>query len=267
MDEKLHLTNASLVITLRCTLKCKLCTAQVPYYDIPPHYSFETIRSAIKNFFKVVEKVDKLTINGGEALTHPQLPEILDEVAAYQSRIGLLEILTNGTVLPKGNLLGKLRDYHVDILVNNYGAHLSTKIPELVQAFQEYGIVYRLRDQNEESRYFGGWVDISDLSLKDRPEADTKALFAKCVYPGAFRCFAIFGDKAYICGVYKRCADLGTIPDNPDEYVDFSDFSSDSDEQKIKKIKDFYNRDFFSSCRYCDGFCSDSPRYLPAEQL
>lgn len=267
MGGKLHLTNASLVITLRCTLRCKLCTAQAPYYDVPPHYSFGTISTAIKNFFAIVDRLDKLTINGGEALMHPKLPEILDELAAYQSRIGLLEILTNGTLLPKQKLLEKLRDYHVDILVNNYGSHLSVQIPALIQVFKEYGITYRLRDQNEETRYFGGWVDISDLSLKNRTDADTKALFAKCVYPGAFRCFAIFGDRAYICGVYKRCSDLGTIPDSPEEYVDFSDTSPDSTQERIRKIEAFYDRDFFSSCRYCDGFCPDSPRYLPAEQL
>jgi hypothetical protein len=239
----------------------------VPYYDRPPHYSFETISAAIKNFFAVVETVDKLTINGGEALLHPQLPEILDLLAVYKTRIGLLEILTNGTVLPGIELLGKLRDYRVDILVNNYGSHLSTRIPEIIDVFEKYGIDHRLRDQNAETRYCGGWVDISDLSLKNRADSDTKTLFSKCVYPGAFRCFAIFGDKAYICGIYKRCVDLGTIADNPNEYVDFSDLCPDSDEEKRHKIQYFYERDFFSSCRFCDGFCPDSPRYLPAEQL
>ena len=267
MHEKIKLTNASLVITLRCTLKCKLCTAHVPYYAVPPHYSLETISTAVKNFFAVIETVGKLTINGGEALMHPELPEILDELSAYKGRIGLLELLTNGTLLPKPRLLEKLRDNNVDILVNNYGGHLSVKVEKLVEAFKSYGITYRLREQNEDERYFGGWVDISDLTRKERDDADTKALFGKCVYPGAFRCFAIFGDRAYICGVYKRCFDLGIVPDNPDEYVDFSDACADTLEGKILKIRRFYERDFFSSCRFCDGFCPDSPRYLPAEQL
>ena len=72
--------------------------------------------------------------------------------------------------------------------------------------------------------------------------------------------------KLYICGVYKRCVSEGVIPDIEDEYVDFLNDSWNLEVTK-KKIANFYNRKFFSACKYCSGFCPDSERFAPAEQL
>ena len=267
--EKINMKNVSLVITLRCSLKCKLCTAFAPYYDNPPHYSYEMLEKSINRYFEIVDKVDKFTINGGEALLHESLPQIVDLlITKYIDRIGMLEFLTNGTIEPSQLLIEKLKmTPKVNIMINNYGKTISTKVNQIVKDFQENNIAYRLRDQNEEKRYCGGWVDITDLSKKERTEEETQQLFQQCVYPGAFRCFAIFGDKAYICGVYLRCKSTNIIGDNKDEYVDFSEESNLSNEDIKQKILRFYEKPFFSSCQFCNGFCPESERYLPAQQL
>jgi hypothetical protein len=249
-------------------LKCKLCTAFVPYYEIAPHYSYETLTTSVVRYFDLIDTVEKFTINGGEALLHEKLPEIIDFLAGYIDRIGMLEILTNGTIIPNEQLLKSLSfSPKVNILVNNYGPSLSNKIPQITNLFRNNGIAFRLREQNAETRYCGGWVDISDLSYKNRSEEETENLFNHCVYPGAFRCFAIFGDKAYICGVYIWCKTEGIISSNPYEYVDFSEDSTASAEEIKKQILGFYDRRFFTSCKYCNGFCEDSERFLPAEQM
>lgn len=266
--KKIIMSNVSLVVTLRCSLKCKLCTAFVPYYDAVPHYSYETLAKSVVKYFELVERVEKFTINGGEAFLHEKLPEIVDLLAGYIDRIGMLEILTNGSIVPNDRILKSLSfSTKVNILINNYGSTLSTKIPQITQALNNNGIAYRLRDQNAEKKYCGGWVDITDLSDKKRSDIETENLYNNCVYPGAFRCFAIFGDRAYICGVYLRTKSTGIISDNPDEYVDFSDHSTTSSEAKIEQIQRFFDRRFFSSCKFCNGFCENSKRYLPAEQL
>lgn len=265
--KKIKMSNVSLVITLRCSLKCKLCTAFAPYYTEPPHYPLDMLKKSVIRYFDLVESVDKFTINGGEALLHKDLPELIDFLAGYIDRIGMLEILTNGTIVPSERLLQSLSfSPKVNIMVNNYGTAISTKIPEIIDGFERYHIAYRLRDQNEEKNYCGGWVDISNLDFKSRSKAETEKLFSHCVYPTAFRCFAIFGDKAYICGVYLRCKTMGIIPNYPEEYVDFSDANTATPEEQIRQIEYFYDKPY-SSCEYCDGFCPESKRYTPAEQL
>jgi hypothetical protein len=76
----------------------------------------------------------------------------------------------------------------------------------------------------------------------------------------------IFDRKAYICGVYKRCENLGIITDIPNDYIDFSNTVTPVSVKK-EQIKNFYNRKYFTACAYCSGFCADSPRFTPAEQL
>lgn len=265
--EKIRMSNVSLVITLKCTLKCKLCTAFAPYYTNPPHFPFEMLKKSIIRYFDLVEYVDKFTINGGEALMHKNLPDLIDFLSNYIDRIGMLEFLTNGTITPNERLLKSLKfSPKVNILVNNYGDDLSSSIPKIIEAFEEHNIAYRLRDQNAEKNYCGGWVDISDVSYKNRSSIETNELFNHCVYPTAFKCFAIFGDKAYICGQYLWCKSTGVIDDHPEEYVDFSDECKLTCEEQIEKIKRFFDKPR-SSCEFCDGFCPESKRFTPAEQL
>lgn len=267
MEQSLHLTNTTLVVTFRCNLKCKLCAVSAPYYEVPPHYSLENLTESVRRYFEVVDYVDKFTINGGEPMLHPQLPEIMDFMGNYIDRIGILEIITNGAVAVNDQLLVSLsRSNKIDILVDNYGPELSPKVPQIIDAFNSTGIKHRIRKYYGEDAHLGGWVDLLDLAKKDRTTEETENIYKHCAYPGPFHCFVIFDQKAYICGVYKRCESLGIIPVNPSEYVDFSSDSTPIAEKK-KQIQNFYNRKNFSACEYCSGFCEDSKRYAPAEQL
>lgn len=265
--EKIKMTNVTLAVTLRCDLKCKLCAVFAPYYDQPPHYSVNVLKKSIIHYFDLVDYVDKFTISGGEALLHNGLPEIIDFLAGYADHFGMLEILTNGTVVPNERLIQSLSfSPKVNILVNDYGPDISRKIPEILKSLQDRKIAYRYREQNASKAHCGGWVDISDLSDKKSTDKQIEERFRNCAYPGAFRCFAIFGDKAYICGVYLRCKTIGLIPDCPSEYVDFSDSNTETKEEQIQKILYFFEKPY-SACAYCNGFCPESKRYTPAEQL
>jgi len=267
MEQTLNLSNTTLVVTLRCNLKCKFCAVLAPYYSVPPHYPLEELTKTISNYFKVVDKVEKFTINGGEPLLHPHLPEIVDFLASYIDKIGLLEILTNGTAVPCERLLKSLRfSNKVDILVDDYGQNISTKIPQIIDAFKSAGIKYRHRKYYGEDTHCGGWVDLLDLSKKERSASETERIYKHCAYPGPFHCLAIFGHKAYICGIYKRLESIGVIPDTSCECIDFANDSISINEKK-DQIRNFYNRPFFSACAYCNGFCGDSERFAPAEQL
>lgn len=52
-----YLRRTTFVITQRCTLKCKLCLAFMPYYDNPVHTAYEQACRIIDNYFKIVDQV------------------------------------------------------------------------------------------------------------------------------------------------------------------------------------------------------------------
>lgn len=267
MHNEFHLTNTTLVVTMRCNLRCKLCAVSVPYYKHPEHYSIELLKKTVDRYFMAVDRVDKFTINGGEPLTHPQLAELMDYLLRYSDRMGMLEILTNGSLVPSEELVDVLaKSDKTNVLVDDYGPEISKKVSDAIDVFESQGIAYRHRSYHGVDPHCGGWVDLTQICKKNRSLEETAEIYAKCAYPGPFHCLAIFGGKAYICGVYKKCVTDGLISDMPTEYIDF--LADDYDVAKVRaQITSFHNRKYFSACAYCDGFCPDSPRYTPAEQL
>jgi MoaA/NifB/PqqE/SkfB family radical SAM enzyme len=221
----------------------------------------------ICGIFDIVDVIEKFNINGGEPLLHPQLPEIIDFLSAFISKINMLEITTNGTVVPSDRLLKSLTfSNKVDILVDNYGPELSTNITKIVNAFNSANIRHRVRTYYGANVHCGGWVDLSDLSKKHTIAKDIENTFSRCYLNSKLKCMPIIDGSMYVCPTYKRCKDLNLISDNPDEYIDILSNSISLSDKK-ERIRNFYNRKYFTACAYCNGFCDDSPRFAPAEQL
>jgi hypothetical protein len=248
-------------------LRCKFCAVSAPYYADPPHYSYQNLIQSIDEYFKCIDGVEKFTINGGEPFLHAQLPEVMEYFAQYMDKIGMLEIITNGSIAPTKKLLKSMQfSSKIDILIDDYGPELSPNVTQIIEALKLYGIKHRHRKYYGKDAHCGGWVDLLDLSKKQRSSAETERIYKHCAYPGPFHCFVIFDRKAYICGVYKRCESLGIIPNVSGDYIDFTD-AAISVSAKREQIRNFYKRKYFTACEYCNGFCEDSPRFMPAEQL
>ena len=267
MEKSLRLERVGLSITVRCNLKCKLCNAYSPYYTRENHYSFQCLSKTIMRYFEVVDMVEKFTVAGGEPLLHPDLPEIIDYLMNYIEKIGVLEIITNGTIVPNNKLLNALSASNkIRVLIDDYGPELSQKIPYITVALGDAGVSYVVRKNYELEAHYNGWVDLSDLSNKYRTEEENEEIYHRCVYSTKLKCFPILDGKAYICATYKRCLDIGIIKDNPSEYINLFDDTVSIEAQR-NLILEFFNRSYFSSCEYCNGFFEDSKRYPPAEQL
>lgn len=267
MEKNIHLSNTTLVVSLQCNLKCRLCAVSAPYYKEPPCYSVDMLKKSVDRYFEAVDYIDKFTVNGGEPLIYPHIDEIMDHLLKYSDRMGMLEIITNSSVVPNDKLIDVLKKSDkIDILLDDYGPELSKGADKTVEIFEHESIKYRRRTYYGKDAHFGGWVDLRDVSKKDRSADETSKVYQNCAYPGPFHCFVLFGGKAYICGVYAWCVNEGIIPDNKEEYIDFlaSDFDADSAKEKIAA---FYDRQYFSACEYCNGFCMTSERFEPAEQL
>lgn len=267
MEKEVRLTNTTLVVTLKCNLNCKLCAVSAPYYKNPPSYAIEDLKKSIDRYFEAVDYIEKFTVNGGEPFLYPDIDKVIVHLLQYEEKIGMLEIITNSTVTPSDKLVSALmRSDKVDILLDDYGMSLSKGIQKTIDIFEQEHIKYRHRIYYGRDAHLGGWVDLRDLSKKERSAKETESIYKNCAYPGPFHCFVLFGGKAYICGVYARCIEEGIIPKREDETVDFLKENWDVEEAR-RNILSFYDRTYFSACEYCNGFCMDAKRYEPAEQL
>lgn len=268
MEEKIptNLLRGSVVITLRCTLRCKLCAAYVPCYDNQPHFSYEKIAKTIDNYFSIVDTVGDFSLSGGEPLLHEDLGRIIKKTLEYSDRINRLLILTNGTLLFKDEVLEILKENrdkcHVNI--SDYG-YLSSKASKLADILQKNMISHRTINYSGDNLFCDGWVDYGDHSRKAFTQEETDKKGARCVFR-KMNSTLIQDGEIHRCGRAFRRMELGIIPKNKSEYVDLFD-DSISNTEKRKTIINLFNAKSTTSCAFCNGLCDDSERFPAAEQI
>lgn len=249
--------------TLRCTLRCKLCIARTPLLDKPYHPSIDYLKKQADALFSVVSFIQDFNISGGEPFLRTDLAELLVFLRVnYKDKIGRCRIFTNGTLLPPQ---GEKVDFYEEarlwgdsfsIVVDKYV--VSTKCDKIAARLKNEEIAFDIRDYTDDL-HCEGWADFGDLSLKHSDE-EAFSLFQNCAAKQGF--YLNFEDGEFNhCVNAKRLHEKGVCND----YVDFlSDFPVKT---KKEQLIELLSREHYESCKYCNGICDDSKRFLPAEQL
>lgn len=268
--EKFTMKRASLLVSLNCNLKCKLCTVGSPYYSGSKFPELSELEGQIHALFEVVDLVEIFTISGGEPLLYKQLPQLLESLLKYSDHFEKIEIITNGTIIPTEELLEAVKKYgdkFLRFIVDDYGNTLSKKASHIASLLDENNIPYRLNDYCSDDLRFGGWVDHGPMTDIVNTKIEARKLFAKCAQPQKMGfCFLYVDGCLYPCSVVFRRFKLGQSVDEKD-YVNIIDQSLTTDEKR-KKISDIYNTDCLESCEYCTyALSDDAPRFPPAVQM
>ena len=269
MNDKLSLRRAVLNITAKCTLKCKHCVMGAPYYKNPPHYKYEIIEKTIEKMFAIVDHIQWIEFSGGEPLMHEELGKMMEKLMEYHSQFDKLLIMTNGTLLPRGDVAEIMKKYHESIIVmmSHYG-ELSRNADKLIAFCNENNIACEVKKYYGEEQHYGGWVDYGDFHKYNRNEEILKEMYQRCGATKMKGCFTTHGGQMHWCVPSARGMKLtNKIPDNKEEYIDLFDESMTVEMQR-EKIKKMQNAEYISACDYCAGFSEEnSIRIKAAEQV
>lgn len=255
--------------TYCCTLKCRLCCAGVPQLPSPlPYYTYEELTSDISRFFELVDAVDIFTISGGEPLLHKRIADIVGYVRAFRDRIGRLELITNGTLLPSEELLLNMKEAGGRVLLDDYGPALSIKAEEFEQMLIAHGVKYERRYQGttEKGAHCGGWIDCTTYLEEERTEKELKRRADKCIQIHELRCNPSMDGKLYPCPNQATWTKNGKLPDEPAYYLDLRDNVTPLEEQR-KRASEYIKIPYLPACKHCNGYFDDAKRYVPAEQI
>jgi hypothetical protein len=218
---------------------------------------------SVDKLFVLVDFVEKLTLTGGEPLLNKELSKLIDYLCQYRNKIGFVEIITNGTIIPNGTLIIACQRFaNIEFLVDDYGPDVSTKASETVRLILNHEIKVRRRNYYGDNAHLGGWVDFGDLSHKHDDTAAAE-LYRNCAYSRSDNlCYGIYGGKVSQCSVSRRCAEQDiTSHDN------ILDLFCDNQTADNKKLWFTQTRDKLDACNYCNGMCLYSQRYSAAEQI
>lgn len=266
MDNSIRICHGTLIITFRCSLKCKLCCVYAPYYRDAEDYSADELKKTVDMFFKVIDFCDVFNIQGGEPLLHRELPEIIDHVMEYRGQMRQVLLTTNGTLLPSKELLETLAKYRDCLKVNisNYGPNLSKCVPEVIALLNEYNIPNHVFKYYGDDMHYGGWLDFTDHTYKNMTEDE---IIKQCEDCGCRRepQFAIRGHEMFCCGRVMRRVDLGVIEKNDESCVDL--FDNKPIEDKRKDVFNIIHAKYTPACPYCTGKRAEREHVDPAVQL
>jgi len=261
--EKLTTVNVYFLITEVCTLKCKLCSAGMPYYKNSKPVPYEQIIKDIDSIFEIYKYVEKVDISGGEPLTHPDVNKIFLHMLKYKNQIGSLRLITNGTLVPNKELIQIFSKNNVEIILDDYGA-VSVKKEEIINLAKENNLRLRVNVYSGDSQFCDGWVDLGDLNHRNSTELEDEEKFNNC-FIGQHMCLTVKNGKLYQCA---RSILIEEFTQNGNDFEHIVDLSENiSVEEKIKKAMKF-GKERIKACSYCNGFDPQkSKRYSAAEQL
>lgn len=238
----------TVVLTERCTLRCRECMNFMPHYRHPRNYDWGEMRKALGRLFEI-ETFFEVVTEGGEIFLHPNLPDLM-EMLIESPKVDKITPITNGTIMPDARTLAMFRHPKVTVRISNYGEH-SYGLKGMAELFDREGVQYHVMLQP--------WIKCNEIRLYDRTMEQTQEVYVNCCKSDGTP--FLWNGRLYKCQFAGSVEQLGAIPRNPDDSVDL--LAEPHDPQGLReRVERFYKRvPFIDACRYCLG------RYYRAEPV
>ncbi len=256
--DKLFLRSVDIIITERCSLRCRDCSNLMQYYKKPVNCNINELMRTIDSFCTYIDEVNEFRVIGGEPFMNKEFHLIIKRLID-EPKVKRIVIYTNGTIVPKEDKIEYLKNSKVLVLITDYG-ELSGKLKELTQTLQQNNIAFYAPKPP-------GWTDCSKIMKHNRTIEQQKEIFSKCC---AKNTVTLSDGKLYRCPFVANADRLQAVPDFENDYIDL--FQNPVETLDIyemkKKIRTFLlEKDFLETCDYCSGRSFDDPEIPPAIQL
>ncbi|MDR1148649.1 MAG: hypothetical protein LBK66_08470 [Spirochaetaceae bacterium] len=269
--QALDLFILNITLTLRCTLKCKLCAADVIRYDKAPHFTKEFIFNVIDRCFEIVDRVERFQLSGGEPLLHKDFNAIVQKALSYSERFGNIGIFTNGTIAPGQDLIDQILSFgHRDkfkFYISHYG-NISNKADECIELLKAAGIPYEVKIYHGDNQHFDGWIDYGNYKYQNYSEDSLIDMFKNCAVNRIGGIWSCRYGELHRCTRSASGMDLKMIPRVKDDYISL--FENIPIERQKEKLRRIMSKQYLTACKYCSGDFGTGDkqkRYPAAEQI
>lgn len=245
--DKLFLRSVDVVITEKCSLKCKDCSNLMQYYDKPVDVSFSEVVSDFNKLTKYLDGIFEVRLIGGEPFMNKDIYKILEYLYTKDNIIKIV-VYSNAMIPIRQEYAHLLTNDKLVFSLTNY-EELAKNTPKVVAQLKELGAAYRLHPPEN-------WTDSGEIRDFKRDSDGIQTIFKNCCGKNLL---TLSKGKLYRCPFSANADRLRAIPDDPLNYV-----SADASPAQIRH----FTRDitFLPACNFCKGRSFDSPSIIPALQ-
>jgi organic radical activating enzyme len=255
--DKLFLRSVDIIVTERCSLKCRDCSNLMQYYQRPVDCHISQVVSDIDALCATVDGLNEVRLIGGEPLMNRDFGLVVQRLVS-EPKVRRIVIYTNGTIVPNSRQLELLRDRKLLFLITDYGL-LSKKRDELVRTLRNAQLDYHIVKA-------GGWSECSAIRRHNRTDLEQVTVFASCC---AKNLLTLSEGKLYRCPFAANADRLRAIPDFEEDHVSLleSSYSSESSLALKHRVRAFLmEKRFLEACDYCSGRPFGAPEIPAAVQ-
>ncbi|MFC2039099.1 hypothetical protein ACFLUG_04950, partial [Chloroflexota bacterium] len=246
-----------LIITERCSLRCRDCSNLMQYYEKPKDCDINMLLKSIDAFCKVIDDVMDFRVLGGDVFMNKEWPLVIKRLTD-EPKARRVVLYTNGTLVPKEKDISCLKNAKVLVIISDYG-FLSKKLGELKQLFEQNKIAYHILEVNE-------WLDCSVITPHNRSIDKNREIYKSCC---AKNIDTLSDGKLFRCPYAANAHRLSAVPDYKTDYIDL--FQEPLDAESIRetknKVRDYIlHKDYLETCDYCNGRPLSGTEIQPAIQ-
>tara|TARA_B100000767_G_scaffold270193_1_gene293411 strand:+ start:818 stop:2086 length:1269 start_codon:yes stop_codon:yes gene_type:complete len=245
LKNQTHLWRADILLTEKCTLNCTFCNMYMPHYKKPKHKDLEKMKEDIDILFKNVDYMSTLHLVGGEPFLYPNHKDIFEYIGEnYRDRIDNVLITTNGTLVPKPEVLDLIKKYNFLVSISDYtdGINYKRRFDIFIKKLDEKKVNYFTRKDIL-------WSDFGDPRVSKYEKFSEEEMvvhFNKCVAP--YR--GLSNKKLYFCHLNTSAVLSEILEDDPNDFIDLENTSP---EELIKFDVGFIKKGYLTFCKNCNG--------------
>lgn len=253
--ETLDLKYVDIIITERCSLRCRDCSNLMQYYVKPKNCDLTLLFESVDKLMTCVDSLQEFRVIGGEPFMNQELSKIVNKLATYKNANCII-IYTNGTILPTGENLACLKNKKVVLEITNYG-RLSRNFDRMLEVFKACGIKF-ITNNIEDIL----WDDCATIRYQEKSKEEVEKMFMDCCVNDVI---SLLHGRLYRCPISAHATNLNAIPFNENDIIDLAE--DITIEELKKKIKFFYkDKCYISACYYCQGRTYDGRKIIPGIQ-
>lgn len=245
------------VVTERCSMKCKDCSNLMQYYLHPKDSDLDLLLNSIDKVMKCIDHLYEFRVLGGEPFVNKEIHKIVDKLVSYNNADNVV-IYTNATIVPRNENLTCLKNKKVKLDITNYvNVGLSKNHDNLIE-------VLIANDINYVTQIATTWSDSGTIKYRNTTtEEKLIHQFQNCCVGDVLN---LLNGKLYRCPFSANAHNLNAIPFDSEDVIDLSDEKEDVVALKAK-IESLYTRkgkkQYLTACGYCGGRDCSTPE-VPA---